>query len=168
MTVKKRFINLLSFILVLAILLTGSVTAFAQSSGEWIVSEKRWMYKHYDNTYTLNDWEQINNKWYHFDEKGRMQTEWQKIDDEWYYFIEKGEMVTGWKRIEGKWYLFDESGIMQTGFCSRNSDIYYLKSNGTMTVGWMKIDDKWYYFNENGSMCKITVIIQALLSVFSR
>lgn len=52
---------------------------------QWIQSGNRWWYRHPDGSYTANNWETINNKKYHFDKNGWMQTGWQKIDGIWYY-----------------------------------------------------------------------------------
>ena len=38
----------------------------ASTSGEWIQSNNgKWWYKHADGSYTQNDWEYINGKWYY-------------------------------------------------------------------------------------------------------
>lgn len=42
------------------------------SGGTWIQdsSTGKWWYEHADGTYTVNDWEYINGRWYWFDEAG--------------------------------------------------------------------------------------------------
>ena len=35
---------------------------------QWVQDKTGWWYKHLDGTYTVKDWEKINNKWYFFDE----------------------------------------------------------------------------------------------------
>lgn len=53
----------------------------AESKGKWIKgSNGKWWYKHYDGTYTKNDWEKIGGYWYYFDESGWMVTGWKKVN----------------------------------------------------------------------------------------
>ncbi|MGN0343001.1 MAG: CAP domain-containing protein [Roseburia sp.] len=74
-------------------------------SGTWIQDGKRWWYRHSDGSYTVNNWEQIDGKWYCFDLAGWM------LSDQWigdYYVGEDGAMVTDdW--IDGLYYL-DSTG----------------------------------------------------------
>ncbi|WP_271808494.1 GH25 family lysozyme [Clostridium beijerinckii] len=104
--------------------------------GAWINENDKWWYKHKDGTFTKDDWEFINGKWYLFDAEGWMIHDWKKYGDSWYYFgdYNDGAMKTGWYYDEksSKWYYFNEEGIMQTG-C-------------------IKIDDKWYHFDSSGAM----------------
>lgn len=127
--------------------------------GQWIqASDGRWWYRHSDGTYTVNSWEYINGKWYHFDINGWMQTGW-IILDYWYYLGTDGAMVTGWAYIENYWYYFNTLGAMQTGWQEIDGNWYYLMANGKMVAGkWVKLsypgiyDDKQYfnYFNSSG------------------
>lgn len=45
-------------------------------SGEWRNEGNGWWYEHEDGTYTKNNWEEIDKKWYLFDENGYMRTGW--------------------------------------------------------------------------------------------
>ena len=58
---------------------------------QWIRSGDRWWYRHSDGSYTVNGWETINQKKYHFDKNGWMQTGWQKINESWYYLGSVGD-----------------------------------------------------------------------------
>lgn len=85
------------------------------SGGEWKQgADGRYWYKHKDNTYTKNDWEKINGKWYHFDAEGWMESNrWvQGQDGKWYYLGSDGAMVTGKQTIDGKEYEFGEDGAL--------------------------------------------------------
>ena len=48
------------------------------TTGEWIQdsSSGKWWYRHTDGSYTTNAWEQIGDRWYHFDSSG-----WMLYDD---------------------------------------------------------------------------------------
>ena len=82
-----------------------------KKNGFWIQSGNRWWYSHQDGSYTINDFEVINDQTYYFDGNGYMVTGWQKINDKDYYFNESGAMVTdAWV---GNYYL-QEDGSMAT------------------------------------------------------
>ena len=170
---KKKFSNLLSFVLVFTIILSSTMAAFG-ASGKWIkAGNGKWWYRHTDASYTTNDWEKINNKWYHFDNKGWMQTGWLNIKNQWYYLNPNGDMATGWKKVNGEWYYLNSDGSMAVAwknvngtwyyldedgamiydeFIYWNFNEYYLKSNGAMAVGWYKIYDEWFHFDSSGAM----------------
>lgn len=90
----------------------------AESKGKWIKgSNGKWWYKHYDGTYTKNDWEKIGGYWYYFDESGWMVTGWKKVNGDWYYFNQYGEgsegqMRTGTMYKNGKKYVFNKGGSL--------------------------------------------------------
>ena len=44
-----------------------------------------------------DNWKKIDDKWYHFDSDGRMETGW--IEDDMYYCNASGEMLTGWQQL---------------------------------------------------------------------
>ena len=41
----------------------------------------------------MNEWKQINDTWYHFDNSGAMQTGWLNDNDKWYYFDQTGALA---------------------------------------------------------------------------
>ena len=128
------------------------------ANGTWIKQNGRWWYQHDDGSYTTNGWENIDGKWYKFDNNGWMQTGWQTDgkdengNTKWYYLDSNGAMQSGWQKVNGKWYYLDSSGLMQTGWKNVNGMWYLLDQSGAMQTGWQKVDGKWYYLNSNGSM----------------
>ena len=132
-------------------------TVASTGSGTWIkASDGRWWYKHADGTYTKNNWEQIDGKWYYFDANGWMLTGWQKINGYWYYFRpgDSGWMVTGWYKVGVNWYYLGTDGKMRTGWQKLDGYWYYFNpgDSGRMIVGWKEIDGDWYYFESDGEM----------------
>ena len=100
---------------------------------------------YFENELMVTDWQQIDERWYYFNENGAMQKNtW--VGD--YYLQSDGKMVTGWQQIDGSWYYFNESGIMQMNTWI---DDYYLGSNGIMLINTtINIDGINYYFDTNG------------------
>ena len=135
---------------------------------EWIKDGDRWWYRHEDGSYTKDDWERIDNKWYRFDSDGWMQTGWVKDSDgRWYYLSEEhdyteGSMRTGWLWWHDHWYYMDEreggpQGHMVTGWVKVSGKWYLMRDDGTMATGWHKDGDKWYYLDSNGEMVESDV-----------
>lgn len=120
--------------------------------GSWKKNDTGWWWERGDGTYPMDEWEQIDGKWYHFNSKGYMQTGWLKLSNKWYYLKPSGEMATGWVKDSKKWYYFDSEGVMKTGWVKDKDKWYYLGSDGVMKTGWVKDKDKWYFLNGNGSM----------------
>lgn len=87
------------------------------ASGNWIMDEVGWWYQYSDGTYPKACWQQLSyngtTEWYHFDERGYMQTGWFTDVDGHIYYLHpvgdgtRGRMHTGWNQIEGKWYYFN-------------------------------------------------------------
>ncbi len=121
-------------------------------NGTWKQNEKGWWLERKDGSYPINEWAEVDGKWYHFDNLGYMQTGWVSVPSGWYYLNADGSMATGWQLINGKWYYLNEQGTMQTGWISVSSGWYYLNADGSMATGWQFIDGKWYYLNEQGTM----------------
>lgn len=116
----------------------------------------------------------VNNDWYYFDDKGRMQTGWVKHHGNQYYYDENGVMAHKIVKINGKtygfnewtgvqllgehnftdtansdWYYFDpKTGVMATGWTTYNGNRYYFENNGKMYHGEKYLDGYWYYFDE--------------------
>ena len=100
----------------------------------------------------------IDDKWYHFDARGYMQTGWIYLGNTWYYLESSGAMLCNqWGYINGKWYHFDGSGAMQTGWILLDGTWYYLESSGAMLSNqWGYINGEWYYFRASGAMASNT------------
>jgi len=98
----------------------------------WVqsISSKLWYYMNADGIMVSNCWIKDNNKWYHFNENGAMQTGWTYIDKEWYYLESSGAMKTGWINDRGTWYYCSESGEMLHNTFVNG---YYLGDNGAWT-----------------------------------
>lgn len=78
------------------------------SAGAWLKDDIGWWYCNADRSYTVSNWQYINNKWY--------------------YFNEKGYMVTGWIYWNAKWYYCGEDGAMYSD--RTTPDGYYVGSDG--------------------------------------
>ena len=61
--------------------------------GTWIYDDRGCWYKHSDDTYTKNGWEEIKGQWYFFDENGYMKTGWVDWEGKRYYCAKSGEML---------------------------------------------------------------------------
>lgn len=98
----------------------------------WVqsLSSKLWYYMNSDGVMVSNCWIKDNNKWYHFNKSGAMQTGWTYIDKDWYYLEQSGAMKTGWINDKGTWYYLCESGAM---LHNTFVDGYYLGDNGVWT-----------------------------------
>ncbi|MBO4873208.1 MAG: N-acetylmuramoyl-L-alanine amidase family protein [Lachnospiraceae bacterium] len=118
----------------------------------WHKDENGWKYVLEDGTYSVNRWEKIGGKWYHFDADGYMQTGWLKLNNKWYYLGTNGAMVTGWKQVNGKWYYFNAGGDMVTNWKKINDKWYYFNAGGDMVTGWKTIGGKTYFFKTSGAM----------------
>ena len=78
-----------------------------------------------------------------------IKNQWKQIDNHWYYYNEKGEMVknTFWNS-----YYFHKDGKMSSQeWIHKNGQWYYAKPSGTISHNeWMQINQRWYYFNNQG------------------
>ncbi len=115
----------------------------------------RWYYFQENGKAVQDTWKKINNKWYHFDTNGAMETGW--VDDNMYYCGDDGGAFIGWHLLyppenegdykrdpfdenEGKyWYYFNSSGKK------------YVPNNGE-EYGEKRIDGVYYCFNSYGAM----------------
>lgn len=98
-----------------------------------------WYFFNTDGKIVRNGWKYINEKWYHFNTNGCMETGWIKEENRYYYCNSYGSMLIGWCFIDGYWYYFFSNGIMAAN-------------------GWYVIDGKWYYFYRDGKMASDTKI----------
>lgn len=138
---------------------SGSVRvnrADANVSGQWQKLENNiWKFQKSDGSYVVNAWARINDKWYHFDGNGNMQTGWILDGNTWYKLGSDGSMHTGWVKEEadGYWYYLDESGAMRTGWRLVNGKWYYLNPVTQGITGWHNTESGiWGHGNaESGS-----------------
>lgn len=128
---------------------------------QWIRSGDRWWYRHSDGSYTVNGWETINQKKYHFDKNGWMQTGWQKINESWYYLGSVGDGAmrkNQWiddsyvggdgKKVTSQW--IGESYVDEDGVLVRNQWVgdSFVGKNGT------KLKNTWIgdrYLDSDGN-----------------
>ena len=127
-------------------IITGETNSFVNDGkSHWMMDEHGWWLRFADNTYpkgSVRDsggvshcWDQINGKWWAFDETGYAKTGWLRDEDYggWFYMdLERG-MQTGWVLLDGAWYYFNPNsdgkrGIMYAG--QRTPDGYYVDKNG--------------------------------------
>ncbi|EKQ50512.1 MULTISPECIES: cadherin-like beta sandwich domain-containing protein [unclassified Clostridium] len=121
---------------------------------QWIIVNGRWRYNDALGNCLKNRWfyDDKYKAYFHFNNRGNMQTGWIEDDDNWYYLGTKGEMQTGWVFYENEWYYLDSNGVMQTGWVEDNGNWYYLRRDGSMATGWIVNLDQWYYLNSSGAM----------------
>lgn len=148
---------------------SGQVDGNGQPSGStaqvgWIQSGGIWYYRYPDGSYQRDSWLLLNNRWYLFDQEGRMMTGWQTKNGLTYYLQEDGTMLTGWVRAGDAWYYLNSvadgvEGAMHTGWLQNNGMTYCMGQNGAMLEGWNQIGDNWYYFYPgSGNMAVNTTI----------
>ena len=127
-------------------IITGETNSFVNDGkSHWMMDEHGWWLRFADNTYpkgSVRDsggvshcWEQINGKWWAFDETGYAKTGWLRDEDYggWFYMDLEHGMQTGWVLLDGAWYYFNpisdgKRGIMYAG--QRTPDGYYVDKNG--------------------------------------
>ena len=100
----------------------------------------------------LTGWQEIDGRWYLYDQYGQPLAGWQKVDGKQYYLDIFGERMTGWQQIGDKYYYFGADGVMKTGWYKDGGKWYYSNSGGVMQTGWKKLGNKWYYLGSDGKM----------------
>lgn len=121
---------------------------------QWVLVYGRWRYNNSVGECLKNTWffDKKYNSYFHFNNRGNMQTGWLEDNEKWYYLNSSGEMQTGWVFDEGSWYFLEPDGARRTGWLYYKDRWYYLKKDGKMVTNWMVDEDKWYYLNSNGDM----------------
>ena len=77
-------------------------------AGAWLKDNVGWWYCNADRSYTVNNWQQIDNKWYFFNERGYMVTGWVQWKNIWYYCSNNGDMLVNTTTPDG--YRVDSNG----------------------------------------------------------
>ncbi|MDR1550309.1 MAG: hypothetical protein LBT06_17225, partial [Hungatella sp.] len=137
---KRKYLALLS-----AVLIITSIPI--PSYGAWIQKDNHWIYE--DNqVYVKSTWILLPNEtgdavdaaWYYFDEAGYMATGWQLIANKWYFLNPvsdgtRGKMLTGWQWIDGHCYYLStqtdsvhQEGAMYTN--EKTPDGYFVDASG--------------------------------------
>ena len=122
------------------------VSAVIDVADGWKKSGKKWTY--YVDGEKVTGWQQIESKWYYFNENGIMQTGWLTQDTKKYYLDSAGVRASGWKKIDSKQYYFNKKGVMQTGWQTIEDEKYFFNSDGTMASGVWKGD---LYLRDDGT-----------------
>ena len=115
----------------------------SDSAGTWIQDSTGWWYQNKDGSYPATCWQLLTyngtSEWYHFDEKGYMQTGWFTDTDGNRYYLHavsdgtRGRMYTGWNLIDGVWYYFNPTsdGTKGSLFMNRQTpDGYRVDASG--------------------------------------
>lgn len=139
----------------------GLVGAKLPKKDQWIKDDIGWWYKHADGSYTKNERELINTKWYYFDERGYMKKG--KITDpkgNMFYCDEDGSMVEKrWIKIDNLWYYFGQAGYMYKDmWYEEYNKKYHFDKDGVMATGIKEIEGKTYRFNNSGYLeCEVEI-----------
>lgn len=84
---------------------------YRDPKGTWMQTNGKWWFKYGSGGYAKN-WEQLDDKWYYFDDQGWMkENTWIQPDGNYYYLSASGAMVTGYQRVNGTPYFFRDSGV---------------------------------------------------------
>lgn len=131
-TVSKR--TVLALILTFILAFSSVITSFA-AKGEWKQDSTGWWYCYSGGSYPKSQWEEIDSKWYYFDETG---------------YMASGEYRDGyWLGADGAWNPSYKGGR----WASNKTGKWYTDNSGWYPVScWLKIDGKWYYFENTGYM----------------
>ena len=86
----------------------SSSSSSSSYKGAWLRDTVGWWYCNADKSYTVNNW--------------------QYIDDRWYFFNAAGYMVTGWIDWNGRWYYCGDDGAMY--YDTTTPDGYYVGDDG--------------------------------------
>lgn len=122
---------------------------------DWVIQNGEWTFYDASGVQAKNRWIMYDNRWYHLDVNGYMDTGWLYTDNNWYYLESGGAMKTGWYYEKGYWYYLQGDGAMRTGSWGQyDGRWYYFNGDGLMQTGWILYYDKWYYLEENGAMHK--------------
>ncbi|MFT4105043.1 MAG: hypothetical protein QM657_04705 [Lacrimispora sp.] len=135
-------------------------------------------------------WTEEKGQWFYYDDGSMMAGRWLYDDenDAWYYFDNKGVMYSGRLELDGETYFMGEDGKMLTGWISCPRDmkpsphtsntmedhVFYAREDGKMAKGWAEAlspEDavleqgevferrqdggytrRWYCFKENGKI----------------
>ncbi len=83
------------------------------ATGAWLQDQVGWWYCNADRSYTVNNWQYIDNKWYFFNERGYMVTGWVLWKNVYYYCGPSGDMLTNTWTPDG--YYVDGNGVWVQG-----------------------------------------------------
>ena len=127
--------KLISMFTAVAATVVMSISAYA---GQWQFDGPeswKWKYVNDDGSTTVNDWQQIDGKWYHFDADSYLDIGgWREIGQDTMY----GNVY--------HWYYLDDSGVMAE---SGNTDTGYIGADGAFTTYYRNTTQAWSEDDEN-------------------
>lgn len=94
-----------------AAIANGTGTKTGSSAGAWLLDSVGWWYCNADRSYTVNNWQLIDNKWYYFNEVGYMKTGWILWNGQWYYCGSDGAMLANTTTPDGYYVGSDGAWI---------------------------------------------------------
>lgn len=80
----------------------------SSGTGAWLKNKTGWRYRNADSSNTVSNWQNINDKWYYFNESGYMVTGWINWKTKWYYCGVDGAMYANTITPDG--YYVDKDG----------------------------------------------------------
>lgn len=141
------------------LMLTNKWIKVTTDSGEY-----EWYYFGSSGKKIADTWKKIDDKWYHFDNDGRMELGW--ILDDLYYTGEDGVMRTGWQRLIPPDDYDEKKDRVVPGYDSGDTADdgkywFYFGSNGKKYTpndgssgeyGTRRIDGVYYCFDDDGAL----------------
>ena len=127
--------------------------ALQKPTAGWKKNGTGWWYIREDGTYPVSEWMKIEGVWYHFDNRGYMETGWFKDTDGKQYFLKPNGAMTANEWYDGYW--FGKSGAWTysyKGSWKKNSTGWWFGD----TSGWyaknesIKINGTIYTFDARG------------------
>lgn len=81
-------------------------------AGAWLKDSTGWWYCNADRSYTVSNWQYIDQCWYYFNQTGYMVTRWVNWNSKWYYCGEDGAMVISTATPDG-YYVGSDGAWVQ-------------------------------------------------------
>lgn len=160
MSIKK---SLFASLVTLSLFITNNRQAFATST-EWVQSGSDWYLKQDGSTLKSQWYQDLNGKWYWFDESGKMVTNWRLVNEKWYRFNNDGAMLLGWSPYGENWYFLNADGEMEINWFYTGEHWYYANDEGDMQRGVIKDSaNKYYVMRDNGELRTGKFVAQGLV-----
>ncbi len=146
---------------------SGMISAPGMGNAQvgWLLQNDTWYYRYPDGTFQKDAWLFLDDKWYLFDESGRMLKGWQNRGNFTYLLAESGEMVTGWVQANNRWYYLNptkdqfEGVMLADRWLIQDGKTYYLGADGAMAEGWYQVEGNWYYFYPGSGQKAVNTVI---------
>ena len=84
--------------------------SFPAFAGTWNHDPKGWWFQRQNGSYPSDTWQEIDEKWYFFNQDGYMQTGWVQCEENWYYCNLNGSLATD--QWIGEMYYVGSDGAM--------------------------------------------------------